>query len=117
MATNLDPDIVAAARRDGGEPFVREDSRDRQVVLNRAEVVERLSRLRRQQLGDHPGHRLESQRTRGNLGLSGWRNDIRALARMEDERVTVRTNNRGQERGYERHNRFSAETARYFIVK
>ena len=103
MAADLDPDIVPAARRNDRKPLPGENAGGGQIVLNRAERIERLPCIFRQKLADHAGHRLEGQRARGDLRLPGRSDDIRTLARMEHEGLAVGANESGQERGYEGH--------------
>jgi hypothetical protein len=55
------PDIVAAARRDHREMLAREFGRGRQLVLDRAELCERVLNLGRQQLTDDAVDRFESE--------------------------------------------------------
>ena len=95
-------------------------------MLHGADFVERLARLGWQQLVEHPFHRVQGERARRKLFLAGGSDDVGALARMKDERVSIGANDCGQQRGYERHSSpkgvsrspgFSVEVLRYFIVK
>ena len=95
-------------------------------MLNRSKLVERLAGIGREQLVQHAPDCVQRQRTGRKLQLASRRHDVRALAGMEDERVSIGANNGGQERIYERHNfpkgvsrspGFSVERRRYFIVK
>jgi hypothetical protein len=78
-------------------------------VLHRANLVERVPRLVRQQLAQHSGHGIEGEDTGRDLRLAGRRNDVRALAGVEHEGIAVSTHDCSEQRIYESHARFTKE--------
>ena len=77
LAAHLDPHILSASCGDDGESI--EDAVGRKdLVLDRAELVERALLIGRQDLGEHARHRVERQHARRQLHLSpGERTAIR----------------------------------------
>ena len=67
MPADLNPDVVAAARRNDAEGLARREGGRAEVVLHRADLVERLARLGRQQLVEHPFHGVQGERARREL--------------------------------------------------
>ena len=96
MATNLYPDVITAASGDDAEALPWSERGGSQVVLHRTHFIERLARLERQQLAEHSFHRVERQCARRELRLACRGDDVRALTRVKDERVSIRANDGGQ---------------------
>ena len=97
MPSDFNPDVVAAASGDDAEALAWCEARGHsEVVLHGADVVERLARFGRQQLVEHPFHRVEGERARCQLELARGSDHVRAFARMEDESVPIGANDRGQ---------------------
>ena len=70
MPANFNPDVVAAARRHDAEGLARREggsAKVAKIVLHRAHLVERLARLGRQQLVEHPFHGVQGERARRKL--------------------------------------------------
>ncbi len=67
MPANLNPDVVAAARRHDAEGLARRECGSTKVVLHRAHLVECLARLGRQQFVEHPFHGIQGERARRKL--------------------------------------------------
>src|SRR5690349_5337981 len=103
MTADFDPDVVATAGRHHAEGLARREARRREIVLHSADLVQRLTRLGRQQLVEHALDRVERERARSKLELPCRRDDVGTLPRVEDERVSVGTNDGGQQRLYEGH--------------
>jgi len=93
-AANLDPDVIAAARRDHVEPIV---ARRRHLVFDRAELFELFVGVFGEQLRQHPGHRLEIEVVRRNVDRLGADDDVRTLTDVHDERVAISADNRGEQ--------------------
>ena len=93
-ASNLDPDVVAAARDDDGKVLVGEIGTRRQLVLNRAEFIQRVLRLDRQQLLENAVHGLERQAARREVDLPGRRHHVRLLADVDHARLAVEPDDR-----------------------
>ena len=69
--------------------LTREFGEGGQLVLNRAELVERVLNLDRQQLTDDAVDGFERQATARKLDLSRRRHDIRLVAGVHDHRLAV----------------------------
>ena len=93
-APDLGPDIVAAARGDDGEVLAGELGHRRQLVLDGAELLERVLQLGRQQLRDDAVDRFERQAAARQIHLAGGRDDVRLVAGVHDERFAVDADNR-----------------------
>jgi hypothetical protein len=72
-------------------------------VLNGAKLVERILEFDRQQLGDDSGDRIERQSAACELHLARRRDDVRLVARVHDEGLTVNVDDRLQQRRDEIH--------------
>ena len=66
----------------------------RHLVLDRAELLERILRLDRQQLVQDARRGIDRQPLRGEVHLLGRRDDVRLLADVQDHRLAVETDNR-----------------------
>ena len=67
MATNLYPDVITAASGDDTEALPWSECGGSELVLHRADFIERLARLERQQLVEHSFHRVQRQGARREL--------------------------------------------------
>ncbi len=94
---DLDPDVIAAAGHHGGEPFVVSERRRRQVVFDRAQFVQNPPAVRRQQLREHPLHRVGRDRARRQMDGSRCGHDVRRFPYVHDQRITVRPDDGGQQ--------------------
>jgi hypothetical protein len=97
MPADFNPQVFPAARGDDAETLAGSERGKPEVVLDGADVVERLTRLDRQQLVEHPFDCIERKGTRRELYLARRSDNVRTLARMKDERVSVCPNNGGEE--------------------
>ena len=93
-AADLGPDVVATARRDDREVLAGELGHRRQLVLHRAELVERVLQLNRQQLRDDAVDRFEREAAARQIHLSSGRDDVRLVAGVHDERFAIDADNR-----------------------
>ena len=100
-APDLGPDVVAAARGDDREVLAWELRHRRQLVLHRAELVERVLQLDRQQLGDDAVDRFERQAAARQVDLSGRRRR-RTACRRRASRALRRRPGRSPEAARER---------------
>jgi hypothetical protein len=91
---DLGPHIVATARHDHRELLSWKLGEPRQVVLGRAKFVKRVLEFHGQQLRDDAVDSLERQAAVRKLDLPGWRDDIRLVAGMQDERLAIDVDNR-----------------------
>lgn len=91
-ASDFGPHIVASARRDDGEVLSWKLRHRRQLVLRRAEFVERALRFERQQLVDDAAHGVESETTCREVNLADRRHNVRLVADVHDERFAVDAN-------------------------
>src|SRR5262249_15860383 len=90
-AANFDPHIVAAARGDDREMLLTIFWKWRQFVLNSPELLERGARLEGQHLLEDAGDGFEGERSRGELNLTGRRDNVRLFADVDDEGLAVET--------------------------
>ena len=93
-APNLDPDVVATASGDDRKTIL---ALLRHLVLDGAELLELRLRLRRQQLRQHPGHRIEVQSVRRDGDGLRAHDYVRPLADVHDEGVAIGADNRGHQ--------------------
>ncbi len=111
LAPDLDPHVLSAPRGDDGEAI--EDAVGRKdLVLDRAHLVEGALLIDRQNLGEHARDRVEGEHARRQLHLApgeraavgvhrrGRRDDVRLFADVHDERVAFEAND-GVEQGIE----------------
>ena len=104
MPAYFNPYVVAATGRNDAEAVTGRERGRAKVALHCADLPERVPCVGRQQLVEHPFDRVEGEGPRRELQLTGGRDDVRALAGVQDQRVSIRTNDGCQQRGYERHN-------------
>ena len=102
-ASDFHPDVVAAARGDHGEMLVPKLCLRRHLVLNGAELVERLLGFSGQQLLDDARDCLERQHAGGEFHLPGRCNHVRLFADMDHEGVAVEPDDGLEQRGNETH--------------
>ena len=93
-APNLDPDVVAAPCDDDRELLVVPTRLRGQLVLNRAELIQSVLRLERQQLFQNSIHRLEREAARREVHLTGRRHHVRLFADVDHARLAVETHDR-----------------------
>ena len=96
MTADFDPDVVATAGCHYAEGLARRKARRRKIVLHGADLVQRLTRFGRQQLVEHSPDRVERERARGKLELPCRRDDVGTLSCVEDERISVGSNDGSQ---------------------
>ena len=103
MPADFNPDVLPAASRYDAEGLTRREGGRPKIVLHGANVVQYLARLEGQQLVEHPFHGFQGERTGRKVQVPCGGDDIRALARMKDERVPIGADDGGQQRVYKRH--------------
>ena len=74
--------------------LARQRRNRRHLVLDRAELLERILRLDRQQLVQDARRGIDRQPLRGEVHLLGRRDDVRLLADVQHHRLAVETDNR-----------------------
>ena len=95
-ASDLDPDIVAASRRNDTEALAREEGILGQHALCRADFVQDAPRLVRKQLLEDTSNRLGRQRIARQTGLPSLGDDVGPVAHVHDERVPIHEDDRLQ---------------------
>ena len=93
LGPNGSTDFVELNFGNGTATFVSVKLRG-ELVLNRAELVECVENIRRQQLRDDAVDGLERQPLAGELDLPRRRHDVRLVARVHDEGFAVDADNR-----------------------
>ncbi len=112
---NLDPDVVAAPGGDNRELLSGKLSRSGQLVLDGAELVERLLQLDGQKLRDDAVHGFEREPFAGQLHLAGRRHHVRFVAGMHHQRFPVDADDGLEQRGYEAHRLPHSDREHLFI--
>jgi hypothetical protein len=103
VPAQFDPDVVATARRYDRETIARRGRAFVEFVFDRAHLAQRAQRVGREQLRQHALHGAEAEALLRELDWTAGGNDIRLLAHVQDEGITVTADDCGQERIYERH--------------
>ena len=112
---DFNPHIVTAARGDDREAFAGEGRLRRELVLDGAELVERVEHVLRKQLRDDAVDGVERQAFARELDLARGRDNVRLVARVHDKGFAVDADNRLEERRYKahRHMHISASRPRF----
>src|SRR5204863_6375912 len=109
--------VVSTARGDDREAFAGEGRLRGELVLNRAELVERVEHVLRKQLLDDAVDGVEREAFAGQFDLAGWRNDVRLVARVHHEGFAVDADYRLEERSYKAHRHMHISANRRWIIR
>jgi len=102
-APHLDPHVIAAARGNDREMLTGELRRRRQLVLDRAELVERILKLDRQELSDDAVDSLQCEAAACELNLARRRHHVRLVASVDHHCVAIDLDDGLEERENEAH--------------
>ena len=102
-AANLRPHVVSAASGHDSELLARKSGRGRQLILHRAELVERVLQFDCGSSWLTMPLTASSVSPRWRVHLAGRRHDVRLVAGVHDERFAVDVDDRLEERRNETH--------------